>query len=109
MHELYQNFLLMLYALWRRRWYGLAVTYVVCALGWTYIALIPNTYRSEARIYVDTESLLRPLMRGMTVDVDVFRQLDLLRQTIVNTENLEKIIAGRTWISCSVPVTISAR
>ncbi|GIX16486.1 MAG: chain-length determining protein [Rhodothalassiaceae bacterium] len=92
MHELYQNVLLMLYALWRRRWYGLAVTYVVCALGWTYIALIPNTYRSQARIYVDTESLLRPLMRGMTVDVDVFRQLDLLRQTIVNTENLERII-----------------
>ncbi len=92
MHELYQNFLLMLYALWRRRWYGLAVTYVICVVGWVFIALIPNTYRSQARIYVDTESLLRPLMRGMTVDVDVFRQLDLLRQTIVNTENLEKII-----------------
>ncbi|RMF11493.1 MAG: hypothetical protein D6757_11085 [Alphaproteobacteria bacterium] len=92
MHELYQNLLITLYALWRRRWYGLATAYVVCLIGWIVVAMIPNSYRSQARIYVDTDSLLRPLMRGMTVDVDIYRQLELLRRTIVSTPNLEKVI-----------------
>lgn len=92
MHELYQNLLITFYALWRRRWYGLAIAYVVCLIGWIVVAMIPNSYRSQARIYVDTDSLLRPLMRGMTVDVDIYRQLELLRRTIVSTPNLERVI-----------------
>jgi len=51
-------------SLWRRRWHATAVAWVFCLAGWAYVLTLPNSYEATTRIYVDTESMLRPLMRG---------------------------------------------
>lgn len=78
-------------ALWRRRWYGLAVAWVVCIAGWAFVVHLPNLYQARARIYVDTDSMLRPLMRGIAVDTNVLSQVDIMQRTLLSRPNLQKV------------------
>lgn len=78
-------------ALWRRRWYGLAVAWAVCIAGWAFVAHLPNLYEAKARIYVDTDSMLRPLMRGIAVDTNILSQVDIMQRTLLSRPNLQKV------------------
>jgi polysaccharide chain length determinant protein (PEP-CTERM system associated) len=77
--------------LWRRRWYGVAVAWLVCLAGWAFVMQLPNQYEAKARIYVDTDSILRPLMRGIAVDSNILSQVDLMQRTLLSTPNLQKV------------------
>ena len=78
--------------IWARRWYMLAVAWVVCGAGWTAVASLPDRYESSARIYVDMDTMLGPLMKGIAVEMNLFQQIDIMRRTLLSRPNLEKII-----------------
>lgn len=78
-------------ALWRRRWYGLAVAWALCIVGWGFVVHLPNLYEARARIYVDTDSMLRPLLRGIAVDTNLLSQVDLMQRTLLSRPNLQKV------------------
>lgn len=88
-----------------RRWTILVIAWAVCGLGWFMVALIPNSYTSTARIYVDTETLLRPLMADLAVQPDVKHQIDIMRRTLLTRPNVEKI-ARKTDMDLSVSTPI---
>lgn len=75
-----------------RRWTVLLIAWIVCPLGWLGVASISNSYTSEAKIYVDTQSLLRPLMKDMAIQPDINAQLDIMRRTLFSRANVEEII-----------------
>ena len=77
--------------LWRHRWYAVGVAWVFCLLGWGYVLYLPNIYESKARIYVDTDSMLRPLMKGIAVDSNILSQVDLMQRTLLSRPNLQKV------------------
>jgi polysaccharide chain length determinant protein (PEP-CTERM system associated) len=52
---------------------------------------LPNQYEAKARIYVDTDSVLRPLMRGIAVDSNILSQVDLMQRTLLSAPNLQKV------------------
>jgi len=78
-------------ALWRRRWYGAAVAWLVCLAGWAFVTHLPDMYEAKARIYVDTESMLRPLLRGIAVDTNLLSQVDIMQRTLLSRPNLQKV------------------
>ena len=39
-------------AIWRRRWLGIVVAWLVCGVGWVAVVLIPNQFESSARLFV---------------------------------------------------------
>ena len=53
---------------------------------------IPDQFEASARIYVDTQSILKPLMAGMTVQPNVEQQINMLSRTLLSRPNLEKLI-----------------
>lgn len=75
-----------------RRWTILIAAWIVCLLGWFAVALIPNRYTASARIYVDTQTLLRPLMKDLAVQPDIERQVDIMRRTLLTRPNVEQIV-----------------
>ena len=78
---------------WRHRWLAILFTWVVCAGGWFYVFTIPNTYESSARLYVDADVVLTPLLKGLAVDSASAAQLDVLQRTLLSRPNLEKLIS----------------
>ena len=80
-------------AAWRYRWAGIAFAWLVCLGGWFAVFMIPNQYQSDARLYVDVDAVLTPLLKGIEVDSGLSSQLDMLQRTLLSRPNLEKLIA----------------
>lgn len=92
MNELYVQVLGYLTSIWRRRWYAIAISWLVCGAGWTMVAGLPDKYESQARVYVDMDTMLGPLMKGIAVQVNMFQQIDIMQRTLLSRPNLEKVI-----------------
>lgn len=80
-------------AAWRRRWMGVMVAWLVCGLGWVGVYLIPNQFESNARLYVDADAVLTPLLRGIAAESAPATQLEVLQRTLLSRPNLEKLIS----------------
>jgi polysaccharide chain length determinant protein (PEP-CTERM system associated) len=92
MNDVFVQIVSYITGIWRRRWYMLAVAWLVCGAGWTAVASLPDRYQSSARIYVDMDTMLGPLMRGIAVEMNLFQQIDIMRRTLLSRPNVEKII-----------------
>ena len=78
---------------WRRRWWGLAAAWLVCLAGWLGVAMMPNQFEASARVYIDADAVLTPLLRGIAADSSMTDQIDLLQRMLLSRPNLEKIVA----------------
>ncbi len=67
MQELLIPVLEYLRGIWRFRWIGLTVAWVVCLVGWLFVAQMPEKYVATARVNIDTNTVLRPLLRGLAI------------------------------------------
>jgi polysaccharide chain length determinant protein (PEP-CTERM system associated) len=76
---------------WQFRWYGLAAAWVVCLLGWGVIAVIPDAYQSTAKVYIDTDTLMRPLLRNIVVSTDIQQEISVMLKTLLTAPNLERV------------------
>jgi polysaccharide chain length determinant protein (PEP-CTERM system associated) len=89
------------FSIWRKRWIALGIAWVLCVGGWFAVATIPNQYEASARVYVDTDAVLTPLLRGLALDDTPTSQLELLQHTVLSRPNLEKLIS-KTDLELSV-------
>ena len=78
--------------MWKYRWLGVAVAWVVALIGTIAIFRIPDQYEATARIHVDTLSILKPLMAGLAVQPDVDQQISMLSRTLISRPNVEKLV-----------------
>ena len=92
MQELLDQVFYYLDALWRRRWIALGVAFAIACAGWVYVAKMPNQYRAEAKVHVDTASVLNPLLEGLTVNTNTAQQIAVMRQTLLTRPRLEEVI-----------------
>ena len=90
LRSLLQRFI---FSIWRKRWIALGVAWVLCIAGWFAVAAIPNQYEASARVYVDADAVLTPLLRGLALDNTPSSQLELLQHTVLSRPNLEKLIS----------------
>ncbi|MCC5813109.1 MAG: hypothetical protein JJU06_22305 [Ectothiorhodospiraceae bacterium] len=91
MHELYTFILGELRGSWRFRWYALLVAWVVAIAGAYVVLTMPDEYRVQSRVQVDTESMLQPLLRDLAVSQDLGTRVELLTNTLLSRDNLERI------------------
>lgn len=91
MSEIFDELRAALWSVWHRRWLAIAVAWGVCVLGWLVIALIPNTYESKARVYVDVQDVLS---KQLGIAGDGKEEIMRVRQTLSSAKNLEKVITS---------------
>ncbi len=92
MGNLYQELQLILHGIWRRRWIALGVAWGVCLIGWIVVSMVPNRYESQARVFVQMQSLLSDKI-GVT-PLEQQRDIDRVKRTLTSTVNLEKVVRG---------------
>ena len=85
-------------AMWLRRWIGIAVAWLVAILGAAGLATIRDRFEATARVYVDTKSVLRPLMRDLAVEPDLDQTVGLLARTLITRPNVEFLV-GKSFPS----------
>ena len=78
--------------MWKFRWTGLVVAWIVGALGAVVAIKLPDRYEAMARIFVDTQSILKPLMSGLAVQPNVDQQVTMLSRTLISRPNIEKLV-----------------
>lgn len=92
MGDLYNEVLVAIHGIWRRRWMALAVAWGIGLLGWFVVGMIPNTYKSEAKILVQANSLL-PDKAGITT-TEQRQSIETVRQTLTSVDTLQKVVRG---------------
>lgn len=91
MQELLVQIFSYIRGIWLRRWPMLLTAWVVCAVGWVVVLKMPDQYESSAKVYVDTKSVLQPLLRGIAIQGDINQQVALMSRTLFSRPNLEKV------------------
>ena len=92
MNELLQQALAYLRGMWHRRWIGLAAAWLAAIVGVAVVYRTPERYEASARVYVDTESLLRPMLAGLVIQPNMDQQVALMSRTLLSRPNVEKLI-----------------
>jgi polysaccharide chain length determinant protein (PEP-CTERM system associated) len=92
MDELIQQSLRRLRGMWHRRWIGLAAAWIVAIVGVVLVYRFPERYEASARVYVDTQSVLRPLLAGLSIQPNLDEQVALVSRTLINRPNIEKLV-----------------
>lgn len=91
MSDIFDELRAALWSVWHRRWIAIAVAWGVCLLGWLVIAMIPNSYESKARVYVDVQDVLS---KQLGIAGDGKEEIMRVRQTLSSAKNLEKVITS---------------
>lgn len=91
MQELIAQLTGYLLGIWRFRWIALFVTWGVALAGWGFVAQMPDKYRASARVHVDTNSVLRPLLQGLAIQPNIEQRVALMGKTLLTRPNLEKL------------------
>lgn len=92
MDELIGQILTFAKGAWKHRWLGVIVAWFVGLIGAGIVLRVPDKYEASARIYVDTQSILKPLMSGLAVQPNVDQQVGMLSRTLITRPNVEKLI-----------------
>lgn len=92
MEDILRQVQTILRATWKYRRLGMLVAWLVGAIAAGVILRIPDRYEASARIYVDTQSILKPLMSGLAIQPNVEQQVMMLSRTLISRPNIEKLI-----------------
>jgi polysaccharide chain length determinant protein (PEP-CTERM system associated) len=79
-------------AIGKYRWHAVVITWVVALIGWVVVLRLPNQYEASARVYVDTQSILKPLLSSMTTVPNLEQQVMFMRRTLISRPNVERLM-----------------
>jgi len=91
MQEVLEQILDYLKGIWIKRRYIMIATWLICPVGWLIVSQLEDSYESEARVFADTQSILSPLLKGMTVESNPDIQIRQMVSTLLSRPNLERI------------------
>jgi len=78
--------------IWRFRWLALLAGTLICVVGWLVVLMLPNQYEVTTKVFLDTRTLLRPLLKGIAIEGGVQQSTTLMmRRTLLVRPNLETV------------------
>lgn len=92
MKQILEQFLALAHSAGRFRWAALLVAAVIGLAGTAAVLSMPGKYQSRALIYVDTKSVLRPLLQGLAVTEQSPDATDVVRKALLARPALDKVV-----------------
>src|SRR5438105_1456439 len=92
MDETFRIAVIALRGMWAHRWLGLATAWAVGVIALAALAVLPAKYEASARIFANTDSILNPLMTGLTVQPNEDLRIAMLSRLLISRPNVEKLV-----------------
>lgn len=92
MNDLGTQVISFLKGIWKYRWYAMVAAWIAALGGWVAVYRMHDVYQSTARVFVDTESILKPLLAGMTSVPNVEQQVSIMSRTLLSRPNIERVV-----------------
>lgn len=96
MNELTRQIGAIFHGIWRHRWLGMGLAWGLALLGAIVVWVVPERYEARAQVYVDTQTVLKPLMAGLAFQPDVDQQVRMLGRTLVSRPNVERLVNDKS-------------
>lgn len=78
--------------MWRFNWWAVALSWMLFLAGTALVFMMPNQYQAKASFYVKDQSVLEPILEGVTVQSDVATHAYVLAEAIKSRSIMEKLI-----------------
>ena len=78
--------------MWNYRRWAMLIAWLVSAVGVSVVLLMQDHYQASARVFLDTQSILRPLMKGIAVQPDIEQQVAMLSRTLISRPTVERLV-----------------
>lgn len=92
MDDLIRNLRILIRGMWAHRRLGLVVMWGLGAALLGLLLLLPQRYEASARIFVNTDSILKPLMTGLTVQPNDEQRITMLSRVVISRPNVEQLV-----------------
>lgn len=76
----------------RFRWPAVLIAWAICIAGWFLVLTIPDRYETRAQVYVNSGSVLKPLLQGIAIATNTENAADVVRRALLSRENLERVV-----------------
>ncbi len=77
---------------WRNRWVAIMIAWPVLIAGIAVVDQIKDKYDAETKVYIDSSSVLKPLLKGLAVEADFNSNVRLMVRKLLSRPNLERAI-----------------
>ena len=80
---------------WPNRWLGFFIALVLASVIAVVVIALPDRYESSARLYINSEVVLKPMLKGLTIesgDDKLEKVLRVLQTTLLNANNIDRLI-----------------
>lgn len=80
--------------IWRYRWPAMLAAWCIVLVGWPVAYLVSQpSFTAKAQVYIDTKSVLSPVLKGLTLPTNPSVQIGLMMRQLTARPNLERVIA----------------
>jgi polysaccharide chain length determinant protein (PEP-CTERM system associated) len=76
--------------IWKNRWIAIVVAWPLLLIGVSTVDQLKNRYKAETKVYIDSSSVLRPLLRGLAIESDFDAAVQLMVRKLLSRPNLER-------------------
>jgi polysaccharide chain length determinant protein (PEP-CTERM system associated) len=91
LHKTLELILEYIKGVWVKKRYITMCTWLICPIGFYNVASLPDVYQSSARVYVDTRSVLAPMLRGLALQSNPEQEVAMMVRMLLTRPNLEII------------------
>ncbi|NML60195.1 chain length-determining protein [Massilia sp. RP-1-19] len=92
MEDIISQLLSSVRGIWKYRWHAVAIAWLVGVAGWIKAYSMPDEYQTTARVFVDTQTILKPLLSNMTSVPNVEQQVAIMSRTLLSRPNVERVM-----------------
>ncbi|MCP4432973.1 MAG: hypothetical protein GY806_18525 [Gammaproteobacteria bacterium] len=76
--------------IWKNRWIAIIVAWPILVTGVIAVDQIKDRYTAETKVYIDSSSVLKPLLRGLAIQSDFKAIVRLMIGKLLSRPNLER-------------------
>lgn len=88
--ELIELVLHYLRGIWKQRWLSIIIAWPVMVAGILFVDNLTDKYTASTQVYIDTTSVLKPLLKGLAIQSDFESNVRLMSRKLLSRPNLER-------------------